>query len=364
MIRVIVADNSAIDRALLVGLLASDAQMQIVGEAKSETEVVVMTKRLRPQVVIMGLLKRSSRLDGLEATRLIMAEAPTPIVVAFHGSQADTRGTAETGEDAAAQLLAAGAVAALKRPSQAHDAKELLDTVKAMAEVKVVGHRLRRAPKSARAPRIVGPVGVVAIAASTGGPNALVRVLKPLPRDLPVPIVIVQHLATGFMQSFADWLDDHCALDVKLAERGERVLPGTAYLANDGAHLKVNKIVPLAPSVGAHARADQPHFGLQLAEATPQEGFCPSASVLFESVAASFGARSLAVILTGMGRDGVSGLSKVRAEGGRVIAQDQGSSVVFGMPSVAIEAGLADDILPVDRIADRILELVRPKEQR
>jgi two-component system, chemotaxis family, protein-glutamate methylesterase/glutaminase len=390
MIRVLVADNSAIDRALLVGLLASDAQMQIVGEAKSGAEAVVMTKRLRPQVVIMGLLNHASDLvllarerarfdafvprplDGLEATRQIMAETPTPIVIAFHGHESDAQ------KDTAEQLLAAGAVAALKRPSHAHDAKELIDTVRAMAEVKVVGHRLRRVAKAARPLRVAGPIGVVAIAASTGGPNALVRVLKPLPRDLPVPIVIVQHLATGFMHGFADWLDDHCALDVKLVERSERLLPGTAYLANDGAHLRVHKSAApargdsFAPSGTGRFDAPlepgalplQPHFSLQLADGAPQEGFCPSASVLFESVAESFGARSLAVILTGMGRDGVSGLGKVRAQGGRVIAQDRDSSVVFGMPSMAIEAGLADDILPVDRIADRILELVRPKEQR
>jgi two-component system chemotaxis response regulator CheB len=355
MIRVLVADNSATDRALLVALLETDAQIQVVGQAKSGAEVVSLTKRLRPQVVTMSLLERSSNLtshiDGLEATRLIMAESPTPIVVALNPAQE------QSGQDAARELLAAGAVAALKRPSQVGEAKELLDTVKAMAEVKVVGHRLRTSPRLARRLLPNGPVGVVAIAASTGGPNALIRVLKPLPRDLPVPIVIVQHLASGFVGGFARWLDEHCEVDVKLVERSERLLPGRAYLANDGTHLKVSKA---AAPAGSH----QPHFSLQLSNGEPQEGFCPSASVLFESVAESFGPRSLAVILTGMGRDGVSGLRQVRAQGGRVIAQDRDTSVVFGMPCMAIEAGLADDILPVDAIADRILELVRPKEPR
>jgi two-component system chemotaxis response regulator CheB len=355
MTRVLVADNSSTDRALLVALLESDAQIHVIGQAKSGAEAVAMTKRLRPQVVTMGLLSRSSNLtqhvDGLAATRMIMAESPTPVVVTLSSGQ-------EASAEAVQELLAAGAVAVLKRPSRTADARELLDTVKAMAEVKVVGHRLRKVPRTAqKAGTNHGPVGVVAIAASTGGPNALIRVLKPLPRDLPVPIVIVQHLASGFVAGFARWLDEHCALDVKLVERNERLVPGVAYLANDGAHLRVQK-------VSSPAHGIQPQFSLTLAEGAPQEGFCPSASVLFESVAESFGARCLAVILTGMGRDGVSGLSKVRARGGRVIAQDRDSSVVFGMPCMAIEAGLADDILPVDLVAERILELVRPKELR
>jgi two-component system chemotaxis response regulator CheB len=352
MIRVLVADNSSIDRALLVALLEADKQIQVVGQAKSGAEVVSMTKRLRPQVVTMGFLDHSSNLqqhvDGLEATRLIMAESPTPIVVALDGVRMEDR-------TAAQELLAAGAVAALKRPGHASEAKELLDTVKAMAEVKVVGHRLRKATRPARRETLASPVGVVAIAASTGGPNALVRVLKPLPPDLGVPIVIVQHLATGFVGGFARWLDEHCALSVKLVERGELLAPGVAYLANDGTHLRVRKL--------AHgARGNE--FGLELADGPMREGFCPSASVLFESAAETFGPGTLAVILTGMGRDGESGLRQVRAEGGRVIAQDRDSSVVFGMPCVAIEAGLADDILPVDAIADRILDLVRQREQR
>lgn len=353
MIRVLVADNSAADRALLVALLESDSQIHVVGQAKSGAEAVQMTKRLRPQVVTMGMLDRSSNLiqhvDGLEATRLIMAESPTPIVVALKADQAAGTGAQE--------LLAAGAVAALSRPHHVHEAKELLDTVKAMAEVKVVGHRLRKTPKLLRPMPVSGPIGVVAIAASTGGPNALIRVLKPLPRDLPVPIVIVQHLAAGFVRGFARWLDEHCELDVRLSERSEQLVPGVAYLANDGTHLCVAKLAPPADS-------PYPRFGLQHHGGPQHEGFCPSASVLFESVAASFGPRALAVILTGMGRDGVSGLRNVRAQGGRVIAQDRDSSVVFGMPCMAIEAGLADDVLPVDSIADRILELVRAKEQR
>jgi len=182
-------------------------------------------------------------------------------------------------------------------------------------------------------------------------------VLKPLPRNLPVPIVIVQHLAAGFVRGFAHWLDEHCALDVRLVERSERLQPGVAYLANDGMHLRVGKL-PVSTGI-----AKLP-FALQLHDGPKEDGFCPSASVMFESVGETFGPRSLSVILTGMGRDGVSGLRKVRALGGRVIAQDRDTSVVFGMPCMAIEAGLADEILPIDRIADRIQELVRPKEQR
>jgi two-component system chemotaxis response regulator CheB len=353
MIKVLVADHSEVERDGLVRLLRQDPEIEVVGQATHGGEAVSLTRRLRPDVVAMGALQRGPSLDeaidGLEATRRIMANTPTPIVVAL------SSGVAER-ETRAAELLAAGAVAALSRGASAE--RELLDTIKAMAHVKVVGQRLRRRP-TPREPRL-GGVGVIAIAASTGGPHALSRVLKPLPRDLPVPVVIVQHLSAGFVRGFAHWLDEHCALDVKLVDRTLRLRPGVAYLAPDGAHLRVSK-APMAHPHGA--RGDLP-YSLYLADGPLHEGFRPSASVLFESVAEAFGARTLAVILTGMGRDGFSGLKRVHAEGGCVIAQDRQTSVVFGMPSMAVDGGLADHVLPVDQIADRILELVQVKEQQ
>lgn len=355
MIRVLVADHSDQDRSGLAQLLRSDLEIEVVGLAKTGTEVVNLTRRLKPHVIAMGALDHRISLeesvDDLEATRRIMASTPTPIVVAFSSATPER-------EARAAALLAAGAVAALKTNATAQ--RELLDTIKAMAQVKVVGQRLRRQRPAPKATPEKG-VGVIAIAASTGGPHALSRVLKPLPRDLPVPVVIVQHLSAGFVRGFAHWLDEHCELDVKLVDRSLRLRPGVAYLAPDGAHLRVAKA-----SLSQHphtARGDLP-YSLYLADGPLHEGFRPSASVLFDSVAEAFGARTLAVILTGMGRDGFSGLKRVHAEGGCIIAQDRHTSVVFGMPSMAVEGGLADHVLPVEKIADQILELVGSKEQR
>jgi two-component system chemotaxis response regulator CheB len=370
MIRVLVAENSFADRALLADILRAHVGVTIVGEAGTGAEAISMTRRLKPHVVAMGMLDRSSTLsapiDRLTATRQIMAETPTPIVVALGADESECE---------AREALAAGAVAVLRKPIRVPTSpdqnSELVETLKAMAEVKVVGHRLRKSRRSEHpldhplpprgpAREHHGPLGIIAIAASTGGPAALARVLRPLPRELPVPIVIVQHLATGFAGGFARWLDESCAIEVHLVQSTERLRPGVAYIGTDGSHLRVVKSpIPSGPS--AHSQLP---YSLQLSEGPPQDGFCPSASVLFESVADAYGARALAVILTGMGRDGVSGLARVCAQGGRVIAQDQHTSVVFGMPSMAIQAGLADFVLPIDLMADRILELLRAKEHR
>jgi two-component system chemotaxis response regulator CheB len=352
MIRVLVAENSRADRSLLRESLRTDSQISVVGEARSGAEAVRMTARLRPQVVAIGTLDRSSDMhepiDRLAVTRQIMSESPTPIVVALDEHE---------GEGEAREALAAGAVAVLRKPAPNTRAEsELVETIRAMAEVKVVGQRLRKPHRSEPAPAGNAPFGILAIAASTGGPAALARVLRPLPRELPVPVVIVQHLAAGFVGGFTSWLDQHCALEVQLAHHAQRLSPGVAYIGADGAHMRVLR---------SRARESEGAAGtLALSEGPPRDGFCPSASVLFESVAKAYGAHALAVILTGMGRDGVSGLAQVRAAGGRIIAQDQHTSVVFGMPSVAIQAGLADLVLPIDLMAPRILELLRAKERR
>lgn len=361
MVKVLLADNTEHDRAKLRALLRADAQIQIVAEAKNGAEAVSLTRRYRPQVVVMGSLARSPDLgkpvDGLEATRQIMSDSPTPIVVALHGDgHADSTGQ---------ELLQAGAVAVLNQTAlvlkpllgASASSNELVETVRMMSQVKVVGRRIRTARKSVPVPARQNGFGIVAIAASTGGPHAITRVLQHLPATLPVPVVLVQHMAPGFVRGFTKYLDEHCAIQVKLVESVERLCSGVAYVAADGAHLRVLKHA--VPRGGGDQNGA---FSLQPTHGVPQEGFMPSASVLFESVAEAFGERALAVILTGMGRDGLSGLAKVREHGGRILAQNQETSVVFGMPYVAIEAGLADQVLPIERMAAEILDLLRAKE--
>jgi two-component system chemotaxis response regulator CheB len=185
------------------------------------------------------------------------------------------------------------------------------------------------------------PAEVVAIAASTGGPAALHRILTTLPADFPVPILVVQHISRGFTPGFAGWLDKASPLVVKLAEDGEALRPGTVYVAVDDHHLCVS-----------------PSRRIHLSTAQAVGGFRPSGTVLFESVATAFGRGAVAVILTGMGQDGVDGLRAIRRAGGRTIAESEATAVIYGMPAAAARAGLADFIFPLDQVCAALAGLV------
>jgi two-component system chemotaxis response regulator CheB len=341
MLRVLVADDSATSRALLVGILRSDPGLQVVGEARDGAEAVALTQQLRPDVITMDL--RMPRLDGFAATKEIMITAPTPIIIV-------TASGAAYDVETAMHTLRVGAVALLSKPpgpgspAFEEEAGKVVATVKAMAQVKVVRH-WRQAARPERTPPPDGchrgRVSLVALATSTGGPAALQRLLAELPGNFPAPLLVVQHITPGFTPGLAAWLNTGCALRVKVAEPGEALAPHTAYLAPDDRHL------------GVSGRAT-----LSLSGDPPVGGFRPSATFLFASVARAFGNSAAAVILTGMGDDGVEGLRAVRQAGGRVIAQDEESSVVFGMPGAAIAAGLADRVLAPEAIAAHLLELV------
>lgn len=332
-IRVVVAEDSPTARALLVTLLRSDPDVKIVGEAATGVDAVELTRQLRPDVVTMDI--RMPQMDGFEATKRIMIETPTPIVI--------VTGSVHVREvEVSMNALRAGALAVLSKPPAPgspgfeHDSRRLLDTVKAMSQVKVVRHwpeRLRPSP----AARKQEAGRIVALAASTGGPAAVSRVLADLPGDLPVPVLLVQHIAPGFVEGLASWLNTASRLRVKVAEQKERLKPGHVYLGPDDRHLI------LSDALTVHLSQEPPVGGLK-----------PSATPLFESVAAHYGASAVAVILTGMGSDGVTGLKAIRKAGGRIIAQDEATSVVYGMPGAAAE--LADAILPVTVIGVRLQE--------
>jgi two-component system chemotaxis response regulator CheB len=356
MIRVLVVEDSATARTLLVEILRSDPEIEVVGEARDGVEGVALTHKLQPNVITMDV--RMPRMDGFEATKEIMITAPTPIVIV----SASTR---SNDVKCAVQALRAGALTVLAKP-QAKDssafekeAQELITTVKAMSQVKVVRHwRPTQRPEAPPAPPAFPRPGaqpqVVAVATSTGGPAALQTVLGALPSDFPVPILVVQHITSGFTAGLAAWLDTVCSVKVKLAEQGERVAPHTVYLAPDDRHLGVARL----PGTVGPRSAPRASFSIAFSEAPPIGGFRPSGTYLFESVARSFGAAAVAVILTGMGEDGVEGLRHIRQAGGRIIAQDERSSVVFGMPAVAIAAGLADEVLSLEQMPARLGELV------
>ncbi len=340
MIRTLVAEDSITTRDLLVAILRSDPNVEVVGEAKDGVEAVEMTKQLRPHVVTMDI--QMPRVDGFEATRRIMVEAPTPIVVV--SASVDVRAV-----EVSMNALRAGALTVLAKPPgpgspefEEH-AKRFLDTVKAMSQVKVVRRWPRPSDAMPIAPRpiVAGTrARVVAIGASTGGPAALARIFTDLPGDFPLPILVVQHISNGFINGLASWLNTVSAIPVTIARDGEPLQPRTVYLAPDDGHLGVS--------------ADRGSISIR--RTPPIGGFRPSVTHLFESVARAFGNASVALILTGMGVDGVDGLRAVRGAGGRIIGQDEESSVVFGMPGAAAAAGLVDVTLPLHAIAARLIE--------
>lgn len=344
MIRVLVAEDSAVTREFLVALLRGAPGFEVVGAARDGAEALEEAERLRPDVVVMDV--HMPRMDGLEATRRIMASVPTPIVLV----SATTLDEAALGFDA----LKAGAVAVSGKPAGPghpdHDAsaRAFLETVRLMSEVKVV----RRWPP--REPRVAAgvpaaperKVRLVALGASTGGPAALAQILGELPPDLEAPLVIVQHITPGFVSGLAEWLAKETRLRVKLAEPDEPVRSGAAYVAPDGVHMGI-----------------RPDGRIHLTPGPGGDGLCPSASYLFESVAEAYGRWAMGVLLTGMGRDGAAGLRRLRQAGGVTVAQDEATSVVFGMPAEAIRLEAAAYVLPPDGIARFIRTLGGRREK-
>lgn len=349
VIRVLIVDDSASVREMLLRLLRADPQFEVVGTASEGEEAVTLTARLRPDVITMDI--HMSGLDGVAATQQIMSATPTPIVVLSASIE-----TKEVG--LAFEALRAGAVAVLDKPpgpghpGYAMATERLLSTLRIMSEVQVVR---RRVPSKAGAVFPGGPASparssaprpaAVLLAASTGGPPAIQTVLQTLGADLEIPILVVQHMSPGFIAGMANWLAETCPQRVRLATAGETPVGGTVYLAPDDHHLLLTRRATMT-----------------LSKAPPVGGFRPSADVLFQSGAECYGARAVGVILTGMGDDGAAGLGALRAAGAATIAQDEVTSIVYGMPRVAAESGAAGQVLPLSAIGPAILELVNWRE--
>jgi two-component system, chemotaxis family, protein-glutamate methylesterase/glutaminase len=335
--RVLVVDDSPASRKLLTHILAADPSILVAGEAVNGEEAVRLTARLAPDLVTMDV--RMPLMDGFEATRRIMSETPTPIVM-ISAAQPDEVAWSFRAIEAGALTVLAKPVGPKSAGYEAQ-ARALVTAVKELSNVRVVTRRhsmARREPSRLRPSGPRAEVQVVGIAASTGGPAALAKIVAGLGPRLPVPVLVVQHIGSGFDRGLVDWLESAGRISVVMATQGQALEPATVYVSPHDRHLGVSR-----------------SGRILLSDGPPVAGHRPSATHLFRSIAAAYGPNGVGVILTGIGTDGCEGLRALRQAGGTVLAQDRASSVVYGMPRAVVDAGLADRILPVDSMA-RVLE--------
>ncbi len=325
-ISVFVVDDSAVSRELITHVLTSDPDITVIGSARNAAEAFTALAGVQPSVVTMDI--HMPGIDGFEATRRIMESRPLPIVIL-------TASFAPGDVAKAFRAMEAGAVAVLEKPtgpgSPTHAAlsQKLIDTVKAMSEVRVVRRwsKARMEGRNTAPPAVPGcpeEIRLVAIGASTGGPPVLQTLLSRLPKPCPVPVLIVQHISAGFVEGLAEWLTVATGMTVRIARPGEIVQPGIAYLAPDGCQM----------SVGENLR-------IVCGQEPAEHGLRPSVSFLFRSVAQHLRAHAAGVLLTGMGLDGAAELKLMRDAGAVTFAQDRESSIVHGMPGEAIRLGAA-----------------------
>ncbi len=344
-IRVLVVEDSPTYRDLIVNILQSTPDLQVVGTARNGAEGVRLAKRLKPDVITMDV--HMPEMDGFEATRQIMIEIPRPVVIISASMDKNQR-------DLTFSALHAGALSVLEKPTlndppEVHQA--LADQVRLMSEVKVVrrwGEVQARPPAPAAVidpPLLVknglSKINLVVIASSTGGPGVLAEIFSKLPATFPVPILVVQHITPGFSSGLASWLNQQSLLEIRLARHAEEPRPGQVLIAPDNCHMQIN-------SVGL----------ISLSPTLPVCNQRPSATVLFESVARVYGNSAIGVILTGMGSDGAEGLLAMRRMGAHTIAQNKETCIVFGMPAVAIELGAAEQVLAIPQIVPALMALL------
>jgi two-component system chemotaxis response regulator CheB len=362
-IRVMVVEDSRVVRQFLEHLIRADPRLEVAAAVGSAEEALALLDVVRPDVISMDI--RLPGMNGLEATRRIMAERPTPIVVVSASVEADDL-------HISMNALRAGALAVVEKPTGTrHEdyealAERLCTQLAIMSQVQVIRQRISRLRSAecgvrseteevpASAPAILGSgpsatpqsairnpqFKVLAVGASTGGPRALSVLLNGLPAAFPLPVLLVQHITDSFLDGFAAWLGSVCDLPVALACDYEVARAGRVYLPPADHHLRVE---------GGWLRCER---------GEPVCAQRPSATVLFRSLARSCGPAALAVLLTGMGEDGAEGLAEVRAAGGYTIAEDESTAVVWGMPGAAVRRGAACAVLPLPDVAPHLLRLV------
>lgn len=352
-VRVLIVDDSTSIRLLLEEALSRDPEIEVVGSAPNGELALLAVRTQRPDAIVLDL--EMPVMNGLEFLARVRTKAPRTTVIVFSSFSSHAA-------EMTLKALWAGASDYVTKP-RATDLKLARELVAAELTPRIKAHveRARRsapaaeAPPAPPAPRIASAIWpametahaasrpaararVIAIAASTGGPTALAQVLRRLPVDFEAPLLVVQHMPPLFTGYLADGLDQQCALEVCEAQAGSRLEPGRIWIAPGDHHMMLSA-----------------HGEITLGSGPRENGCRPSADPLFRSVAEHFGPQALAVVLTGMGQDGLAGARAVRERGGGVIVQDEASSVIWGMPGSVARAGLADRVLPLDQIADHLI---------
>jgi two-component system, chemotaxis family, protein-glutamate methylesterase/glutaminase len=343
-IRVLIVDDSAFMRTALSRMIGLDDELRVVGTAASGAEALQAIPRLDPDVITLDVSMPG--LDGLETLRRIMAQFPRPVIMVSSSTLKDA--------DITLSALAVGAFDYVPKelsPSSLdvlHIRGGLISRIKAAVESrrpKEQSNLLKKPPRSELPGRKISrePALLVALGVSTGGPKALEEILPHLPPDLPVPILVVQHMPMGFIAPFAARLNKVCAISVCEAANGEVVLPGVVYMAPAGFHVTVSRVT-------------QSRTIICLSDRPPDQLHIPSIDVMMRSVATMFHAQAMGVIMTGMGSDGAQGMSFIRREGGYTVGQDEASCAVYGMPKACAEMGILDKVVSLSQIPNEILQ--------
>lgn len=343
MIRVLVVDDSPLMCKILTNIINCDPRILVAAVANNGKEAVELVPCLKPDIITMDI--DMPVMDGFEATKQIMADHPTPILIVSSTIY-------KAGMEKVFKAISHGALdvidkSELELSGDKKSGEALIAKIKFLNGVRVIHQPLtksavERSVVDLKAPRKKVSDKIVAIVASTGGPQALLEILKTLPEDFPCGIVIVQHITNGFLAGLVGWLAKECKIKVKIGEDSEEIRPGVAYIAPDNVQMRVEE--------GGKIRlSHEPAFG----------GHRPSGDVLLESVARAYGKGGVAAILTGMGRDGAMGMKAIKQLHGKTIAQNEKSCVVFGMPLAAVEMNAIDKVLPLERIAEEIVGMVK-----
>ena len=338
-IKVLVVDDSTVMRKLISDILKNDPQIEVIDTAKTGKEAIEKAKNLKPDVITLDI--EMPEMDGITALKILRKEVPQTKVIMFSS-------LTQEGAKATIESLALGAYDFVPKPST----KSFLESVKKIEQdlipkiksvvplkkIKLIYKPIQITPKIKK-----GIYKVCGIGVSTGGPQTLLKILPKLPPNFPAPILIVQHMPPLFTKQLAERLNSLSRLRVKEAEEGEFVKDGVVYIAPGDYHMKIKKENSL--------------IKIKLHQGPPRNFCRPSVDELFESLAEVYNGKTLALILTGMGNDGKEGAKKIKEKGGVVLAQDAESSIVFGMPKAVIEEGLADEVINLSKISERLKDL-------